>query len=149
MRGTGALFAGLGALAVAALVIGSDLPAAARSIGFPPPGGSSLPKVSSETFDAATAALGTGGLTLGGPGTFVGTSNEQSLVYEASTGAPLDVCVTVRNLSNADVQVLATGAPGVQVRLNLTRTACYAAPAQVSLRCDGGACAAVWRVDRQ
>ena len=151
MRGTGALFAALGLAAAVAVVIGSDLPAQARSIAPPTPGGSNnSARVNNQLFDVPLAALAAGGQTIGGPGSFTAIAGENSLVYEVLGGAALDVCITVRNLSNADVQVIVSGADGVEVDVNRTRAACYAAPTQISLRCSSGAgaCAAAWRVDR-
>ena len=151
MRGTGALFATLGAVAAVGLFAGSDLPAAAATIAFPPPGGTSQTRASTNPKDleAALLSLAAGAQTLGGPGNFADDANEGSLVYEVSTGPTPDVCITVRNLSNGKIDVAATGATLVEVGVGRTRTACYGAPTQISLRCDQRACAGVWRVDRQ
>jgi hypothetical protein len=149
MRGTGVFFAGLGLVAVAAVVIVFDLPAGARSVALPPTGGSSSnTRANNQLFDPPLAALAAGGQTIGGPGSFVASGGENSLVYEVLSGPAPDVCITVRNLSSADVQVIVSGAAGVEVGLNRTRAACYAAPTQIGLRCGSGACAAAWRVDR-
>ena len=149
MRGKGVFFAALGLVAVVAVVIGSDLPAGARSVAPPTPGGSSNnTRVNNQLLDVALAALAAGGTTIGGPGSFVASGGENNLVYEVLGGAASDVCITVRSLSTANVQVIVAGANAVEIGLNRTRTACYAAPTQISLRCDTGACAAAWRVDR-
>ena len=150
MRGMGALFAALGLVAVA-VVVGSDLPAGARGVGFPPAGGNdnNNTRVNPQLFDAPLVELAAGAQTLAGPGTFFSGVDQGSLVYEVATGAAPDVCVTVRNLSTGLVHVIATGATAIEVELNRTRAACYAAPTQISLRCEASPCAAVWRVDRQ
>jgi hypothetical protein len=152
MRGTGALFATLGAVAAVGLFAGSGLPAAAATIAFPPPGGTSQNTRAStnpKDLEAALLSLAAGAQTLGGPGNFADDANEGTLVYEVSTGPTPDVCITVRNLSNGKIDIAATGATLVEVGVGRTRTACYGAPTQISLRCDQRACAGVWRVDRQ
>jgi len=154
MRDTGILFATLGAVAAGALLLGSDLPAAGAGIAFPPPGGSGSGQTAraganAKDFDAALAGLAGGAQTLGGPGTFADDADQGNLVYEVLTGAAPDVCITVRNLASGKIDVIATGATTVEVAVGRSRTACYAAPAQISLRCDQRACAGVWRVDRQ
>ena len=65
------------------------------------------------------------------------------------TGAASDACITVRNLASGKIDVIVAGTTSVEVAVGRTRTACYAAPAQISLRCDQRACAGVWRIDRQ
>jgi len=153
MRGKGVFFAGLGLVAVVAVVIGSDLPAGARSVAFPTPGGSNNPGnfagVSVKDLDAALVTLGTGAQTIGGPGTFSDIVGDGLPVYQVSTGPAPDVCITVRNLSVGNIKVIGTGATEVLVDGRRTRTACFGAPTEITLRCDQTSCAGVWRVDQQ
>lgn len=152
MRGTGALFATLGAVTAVGLFAGSGLPAGAAGIAFPPPGGSSQSAraiLAAKDLEAALVSLAAGAQTLGGPGNFSDEVGQGNLVYEVSTGTAPDVCITVRNLSAGKIDVVATGATATEVGVGRTRTACYGAPSQISLRCDQRACAGVWRVDRQ
>jgi hypothetical protein len=153
MRGKGVLFATLGALGAVAVVVALDLPAAARSVSFPTPGGNKNPGnlagVSPQELEGALVTLGTGANTIGGPGTFSDIVGQGLPVFEVQTGAGPDACITVRNLSVGDVKVLVTGANEVLVDARRTRTSCYSAPTLITLRCDTNSCAAVWRVDRQ
>ena len=154
MRGTGALFATLGLVAGVAIVIGQNLPAAARSVSFPTPSGSnntgSLAGVKAQDLEAALATLGTSANTIGGPGIFSDVADQGLPVYDVETGAPPNVCITVRNLSTAgDIKVLVAGANEVVVTARRTRTSCYGAPTLITLRCDLTPCAGVWRVDEQ
>jgi hypothetical protein len=152
MRGNGALFATLGLVAGVAVVIGQDLPAAARGVAFPPPSNtnpaSNLSGVSPKDLEAALVTLGTGAQTIGGPGTFSDIVGEGLPVYQVATGPAPDVCITVRNPSTGDVKVVASGAE-ILVEARRTRTACFGAPTEITLRCDQKSCAAVWRVDHQ
>src|SRR5262245_34324284 len=153
MRGKGVLLATLGALGAVAVFVALDLPAAARGIAFPPPGGDKNPGnlagVSPQEIDGALVTLGTGANTVGGPASFSDISGSGLPVFEVQSGPAPDVCITVRNLSLGDVKVLATGAQDVVVDARRTRTSCFGAPATTTLRCDNRSCAAVWRVDRQ
>jgi hypothetical protein len=149
MRGTGVLYAALGLAAAVAVLIASDPPAGARSVAPPTPGGgNNNTRVNNQLFDAPLAALAAGAQTIGGPGSFVASGGENSLIYEVQGAPAPDACITVRNLSTANVQVIVAGADTVEIGLNRTRAACYAAPTQIILRCESGACAAVWRIDR-
>jgi len=153
MRGTGALFATLGLVAGVAVVIGQNLPAAAKSsVSFPPPTNTNPATnqagVSPKDLDAALATLGTGAQTIGGPGTFSDIAGESLSVYLVSTGPTPNVCITVRNPSLGDVKIRASGTE-VQVDARRTRTACFGAPVAIELRCIDRSCAAVWRVDEQ
>jgi hypothetical protein len=152
MRGTGALFATLGAVAAVGFFAGSGRPAAAATIAFPPPGGSSQGTrgiAAAKDLETALLSLAAGAQTLGGPGNFSEGVGQGTLVYEVLTGTAPDVCITVRNLSAGKIDLVATGATTTEVGVGRTRTACYGAPSQISLRCDQRACAGVWRVDRQ
>ena len=152
MRGTGALFATFGLIAGVAIVIGQDLPAAARSVGFPTPANSNsatnFAGVNAKDLDAALVTLGTGAQTIGGPGTFSDIVGQGLPVYEVGTGPTPNVCITARNLSTGDLKVVATGTE-ILVEPRRTRTACFGGPTEITLRCDRSSCAGVWRVDEQ
>lgn len=154
--GLGALFAILGAVVAVAIVVGSDLPAAARGISFPPPNANNQAvRVDPKVFDAALATLVAGGQTIGGPGTFADLVNNGDPVYQVATGPAPNVCITVRALApsvsgfSGNVRVSVAGAPNVDIEVGKTRTACYGAPTEIRLSCDQLSCAAVWRIDEQ
>jgi len=154
--GLGALFAIVGAVVAVAIVIGSDLPAAAGGVSFPPVKGNNQSlRVDPRAFDTALATLSAGAQTIGGPGTFADIANNSDPVYQVTTGAAPDVCITVRALTpgvsgtSGDVRVLVSGAPTVDIQVGQTQAACYGAPTEIRLACDQLSCAAVWRVDRE
>ena len=154
--GLGALFAILGAVVALAIVVGSDLPAAARSVSFPPPNANNQTvRVDPKVFDAALATLVAGGQTIGGPGTFADLVNSGDPVYQVLTGPAPNVCITVRALPpsvsgfSGNVRVSVAGASSVDIEVGKTRTACYGAPTEIRLECQQLSCAAVWRVDEQ
>ena len=152
----GALFAILGAVVAVAIVVGSDLPAAARGISFPPPNANNQAvRVDPKAFDAALATLSAGAQTIGGPGTFADLAGNSDPVYQVTTGGAPDVCITVRALppgvsgTSGTVRVTVAGAPNVDIEVGKTRTTCYGAPTEIRLDCEQLSCAAVWRIDEQ
>jgi len=107
---------------------------------------------SSKSIDTteALAAMAAGDSTIAGPGVFTIDNDGRGNVYRVASGAPLDVCITVRNLArNGRVSIVVPAESSVNVRTDATRTLCYAAPSEIRLKCeDTRQCSAVWRVDR-
>ncbi|MBW2423416.1 MAG: hypothetical protein JRG86_04170 [Deltaproteobacteria bacterium] len=99
---------------------------------------------------AALSAMAAGDSTIAGPGLFTIDNDGRGNVYRVISGAPFDVCITVRNLARTGrVAITAPGEGSVNVRPNATRALCYAAPSEIRLKCeDTRSCNAVWRVDR-
>jgi len=99
---------------------------------------------------AALTAMAAGDSTIAGPGVFTIDSDGRGNVYRIASGAPLDVCITVRNLARKGrVSIVVPAESSVNVRTDATRTMCYAAPSEIRLKCDDTrSCNAVWRVDR-
>src|SRR5689334_10141943 len=86
----------------------STASAPAGSPSLAPPASSSAPAQSGATreqVDVALFALAPGGKTLAGPGTFVGGVDDDTRIYQVVTGAPPNVCITVRNLSRGEIRV--------------------------------------------
>lgn len=99
---------------------------------------------------AALAALGTADGTLAGPGTMRQPSGDnRANIYRVVSGAVPDVCVTVLNIGTAPVRILVTGEAETGSAIpGATITRCFAAPAEIDLRCtDNEICDAVWRID--
>ena len=100
---------------------------------------------------AATAALellSAGSNTIAGPGTFTEDSNDRGEIYQVVSGAPVDVCITVRNVGAVRVEIKADAEPSVDVRRDTTVARCFGAPQAIELKCNGSRCSAVWRIDR-
>jgi len=107
------------------------------------------PSVSAESL-VALAALGTADGTLAGPGTMRQDSGDNHAhVYRVISGVAPDACVTVLNLGTAPVRIVVPGESETGSAIpGATITRCFAAPAEIDLRCnDDEICNAIWRVD--
>jgi hypothetical protein len=155
MRASRTLLIAVGAVAAAGLALDLAASAASRTLSISSTaqsGGTSPPQsgVKSQDLTGALVALAPGGQTLAGPGTFLARTDEDTAVYDVLTGAAVDACATVRNLSRGTIRITATGANSLDVDPGETRAACYAAPARIALDCrEGAVCEGVWRIDRQ
>jgi len=99
----------------------------------------------------AVTALSATARTIAGPGLFLTDNSGRGLVYEVVTGSTPDVCITVSNVGQAEIRVVASNSPeGSKFKSETTRGQCFAAPDRIELICDGGhRCEAAWRIDMQ
>jgi hypothetical protein len=145
-------------VAIAAAGLAAVQAFAQGAVRIPPPRGSGngggnvakgKPVVTAEQL-AALGALGTTDGTLAGPGTMrQQPGDDHANVYRVISGAAPDACVTVLNIGSAPVLIVVPGEPVTGSAIpGATIARCFAAPAEINLRCDEDhVCDVIWRVD--
>ncbi len=99
----------------------------------------------------ATSAIGdgghhhlSGGLTIGGPGDFIGKDGDPLLIHSSETARTL--CVTLAG-KKGTMSVLFDLAPVFEVTKHEEKSVCRDSVQEITLTCIGGKCKGRWRVD--